>query len=232
MTVKLRTSLLATPVLTLLAGAAIPASAQVGPVAGGSVSGDDYVVVETFTLAGDRVATEAFSSDGIPIPVPSDFESQGTVGADSTMLAEFEQTKSPTNGEVVAFGSGTGGSSSSSGCRTVTVRNEKETLLGLTAYWLNTWTKWCWNLGNRTISDVETGWHLDDVDPLYTWRGLIVDEESYFAWIAEYGKSGYRHEKQGHFEICLPDVVCIGNYYPRNLLRSHSDGTWSWETGD
>lgn len=105
-----------------------PASAQVEArlveesSPGQSLMDDDHIIVETFTRAGDLISTEAFGRGDVPMPVPEDFESEGIVihGA------------SP--GGAWLSGSGSGGSSSASGCIKVTVRNKKETLLGFTAY--------------------------------------------------------------------------------------------------
>lgn len=130
----------------------------------------------------------------------------------------------------LVFAQGNGGSSSASGCKKVTVRNEKETVFGFTAYWFNTWTRWCWNRANRTIDNVTTGWYLDDVDQFQEWQGLLVDLGYFFYWKSGYSTSGFYHEKQGHFMNCIPNIGCVANSYPRNQLWSHSDGTWRWRT--
>ena len=130
---------------------------------------DDHVIVETFTPAGNLISTEVFGMAG--------------ASSDGTWQSR----------------SGSGGSSSPSGCTKVTVRNKKETLLGFTAYWFNTWTSWCWNRSSWTITNVETGFFLEDVDPLHFWQGLVFDDTRFYAWQPGYSKSGYWHEKQGHF---------------------------------
>ena len=213
-----------------------PASTNVEPAVelAGSEDGqfvdEDHIVVETFTITGEHVSTKAYSLDDEEIPVPDGFQSQGSVSVGEEVLYEIELLNSQSGGELTALGSGHGGSSSSSGCRTVTVRNEEEDIAGFTAYWFNTWTRWCWNRSAKTISDVSSGWYLEDVDPFYVWRGMIVDSTEFYSWYSGYPTSGYRHEKQGHFENCVPYIGCIGNYYPRNVLWSHSNGTWSWST--
>jgi len=181
-------------------------------------SDDDHVVVEHFTLGGDRISTEAFDKGGDSVPVPVNFESRDII----TMTDGLTQSSS----------SGTGGSSSANGCTRVTVRNEKETLLGFTAFWFNTWTYWCWNRNSKIVSSVQTGWYLSDVDPLFIWRSMIVDHTEHYPWVQGFPRSGYVHEKQGHVENCLGHYGCIGSLYPRNQLRSHSNGTWSWHTQD
>ena len=134
--------------------------------------------------------------------------------------------------DTLAYGSGSGGSSSASGCRKVTVKNVVKTLLQSTAYKFNTWTYWCWNRSNRTVFDVSTGWYLSDVDPNFYWREMLIDNTHYFSWYTGYPKSGYKHEKQGRVENCVPHYGCIGNTYPHNILYSYSNGTWSWYTDD
>lgn len=111
------------------------------------------------------------------------------------------------------------------------MRNEKESdILGETVFWFNTWTRWCWNRAAKTINSVSTGWYIEDVDPLYDWNGLIVDNTEYYSWHSGHKTSGYKHEKQGHFEWCI--AWLCGNIYPRNILWPHSNGTWSWSTSD
>ena len=193
---------------------------------------EDHIVVETFTVTGEHVSTKAYSVDNEEISVPEGFQSQGSLSVSGDVLAEIELLNSQSGGELTALGSGHGGSSSSSGCIKVTVRNEKESdILGETVFWFNTWTRWCWNRATKTINGVSTSWYIEDVDPLYSWQGLIVDNTEYYSWYSGYSESGYEHEKQGHFEWCISDWVC-GNIYPRNVLWSHSNGTWSWTTSD
>ena len=123
---------------------------------------------------------------------------------------------------------GAGGSSSASGCKKVTLRNRATTLLGHTAYRFITWTYWCWNRADRTVFDVRTGWYLSDVDSQHIWREMIIDNTNHFSWYSGYSTSGYKHEKQGRIENCIFHYGCILNLYPRNVLYSYSNGTWSW----
>lgn len=228
-------ALLATTLTVVSPPAAAAAPPEVQLSSSGQPDGD-HVIVETFTLTGERTSTEAFSSDGSPILLPADFESQGVVRASAATLDRVSRSdalaEGLSRGASGSEGTESGGSSSRNGCRKVTVRNERETTLGFTAYWFNIWTSWCWNRPTWTVSDVNTGWHLDDVDPLFKWRGLIVDNQNFYQWQPGYSRSGYRHEKQGHFENCVLEFGCLSSTYPRNILWSHSDGTWSWSTWD
>lgn len=194
------------------------------------VDDDDHVIVETFTPRGGRISTVAFDESGTIIPVPESFESQGTVTAESTMTTVHVNSATPYSVTGQRSNSGDGGSSSASGCRRVTVSNEKESLLGFTLFWFHTWTSWCWDRNARTISSVSTGWYLSGVDGTRQWNSMIVDNTRYYQWIPGYSTSGYEHQKQGHLQSCPSG--CIINNYPQNWLWSHSDGTWSWETDD
>lgn len=194
---------------------------------------DDHVVVETFTPKGVRISTEAFDKSGTLITVPESFESQGIVLAtEQTALTPYTANAAPAGVTGQGSNSGTGGSSSASGCIKVTVSNEKKTYFGNTLFWFHTWTSWCWNRSARTISDVGTGWYLTEVDWARGWNSMIVDNTGYYHWISGYPTSGYEHEKQGHLQGCVIRYECLSNHYPYNTLRSHSDGTWSWDTAD
>ena len=103
MTVKQRINILVLLVPALIAwslAAASPASAKEEPPedalpVGGGLVDDDHIVVETFTLAGDRISTMAYARDGAPIPIPEDFESQGIVAADAVAYASGPATSGP-----------------------------------------------------------------------------------------------------------------------------------------
>ena len=182
------------------------------------VPGNDTAVVQTYTTAGQLVSTVAYDLSGAVVPVPD------------ISLPDLAAPKAKeTSPGVVTLGSGTGGQSSSSGCRRVTVNNEKESTFGGTLYWFHTWTEWCWNRTNSTISSVRTGWYNTDVDWAQEWRGLTNDQRYFYAWISGKSTSGYYHYKQGHFVNCA-GPICGANTYPTNTLRSYSNGTWSWTT--
>ena len=126
--------------------------------------------------------------------------------------------------------SGSGGSSSTSGCRKVTVSNRAHTLLGFTAFRYNTWTRWCWNGYKHKVTQPTNGWRITDVDPEYIWRGQVNSDLHWYAFRSGWPHSGWYHYRQGHFENCVLHVGCVGNIYPENTLRVHSNGTWTWST--
>lgn len=133
---------------------------------------------------------------------------------------------------IAANAGGSAGSSSASGCQRVTVNNEAETVLGFTAYWFHTWTRWCWTRSTQVVYDVSTGWFLSDVDSQQYWRGIINSELGFYDYSTNDGhpKSAYKHYRQGRFENCVLKYGCIGTTYPANTLRSYYNGTWAWET--
>lgn len=128
--------------------------------------------------------------------------------------------------------SGSGGTSSASGCRRLTVSNRKRTALGLTAFRFVTWTEWCWTRSTQTVRVVKKGHRLEDVDPLFSWQGITAKEFLFYDYGTNDGhpKSAYKHYRQGHFENCVGPVC--QSFYPENTLRSYYNGTWAWSTDD
>lgn len=171
-------------------------------------SPDDLVLVEEVTAAGAVVSSATYDGEGNRV----------VILPDGTLMRS------------AADGSGSGGSSSASGCRKVTVRNVGESVLGKVVYRYNTWTQWCWNRSDRAITSVKTGVYYTDVASTMYMRGPVVQNETFYAWRAGYNKSGHWHERQSHWENCLVRYGCISSDYPRNVLRAHSDGTYTWAT--
>ena len=131
-----------------------------------------------------------------------------------------------------AEGSGSGGSSSASGCRKATVKNRGESITGTLVYKYNTWTEWCWNRADHAVTTVKTGQYLSDVASTMYYRGLTGQDERFYAWRSGFNKSGHWHERQAHFENCVVRYGCISSDYPRNVIRAHSDGTYTWAAFD
>jgi hypothetical protein len=129
--------------------------------------------------------------------------------------------------------SGSGGSSSASGCRTVTLDNRKYSITGIDhMYTYTTTTHWCWNRSSKTVSSVTRDWDFYiDNDTVY-WRGQVDLDADFYAWSSGYSRSGYIHARKGEFENCIFKYGCTGTSYPKNIIRSHSDGTWTWWTDD
>jgi hypothetical protein len=129
-------------------------------------------------------------------------------------------------------GSGTGGTSSATGCRKVTVNNEHENLLGSTGFWFRTYTEWCWTRSSQVVRDVATGWRFDEADWTYQWGGFINSELRFYDFSADDGhpNSAYLHYRQAKVDNCPVKIGCTGAVYPANTLRSYYNGTWAWQT--
>jgi len=109
----------------------------------------------------------------------------------------------------------------------VTVKNEQESLFGNTIFWYDTFTYWCWTRSTGVISGVSTGWRIRDVDGAWSWNGEVSVNKYFYQWRSGYTKSGYYHERTGHFSYAFK---FSNNLYPTNILRSHRNGTWTWWT--
>lgn len=200
---------------------AAAAPAQEGPAAGAPApetpavdpSGEDVVEVQELALDGTVMSSATYDASGRAVVIKPD----GTVQLLSAVTRQ---------------GSGSGGGSSASGCRKVTVKNVGKTVLGYTAYRYNTWTEWCWNRADRKITGVEVGQYLTEVASTMYYRGLVVDDQRFYSWQPGYNKSGYWNERQAQWENCIAKYGCISNDYPRNIIRSHSDGSYTWATTD
>jgi len=205
-------ALLAAPLLTA------PASADdtdPGPPPS-PVPGDTVVTAETFTTKGKLVSARTYGA-----------ETEGQL-MDASAGTEVD------GGGITPMGSGDGGTSSASGCRRVTVRNETESTLGFTTYWFNTWTRWCWNRSTQVVYDVTHGWFLEDVDVVAEWQGIVKKELLFYDYSTNDGhpRSAFKHYRMGKFKLCVPSIGCYATLYPANLLRSYYNGTWVWQTWD
>lgn len=173
----------------------------------------------------DHVISQLTDEDGNPIGPPSTFDEQGN------------RVRVEPDGELTVVatsrGGGSEGSSTRSGCRRVTTKNEYETALGRTAFYFNQVTHWCWDRDARRVSNVSLGYYLEKVDPLYVYRGHTSHNRYFYEYRSGYKNSGYISDRQARMENCVPTPqgqVCLGSLYPRNITRAHDNGTWSWNT--
>lgn len=197
--------------VTLL-GPALPASAVAKTTPTPTGVGEDTITVETF-LSDNKtlVSTQTFG-----------VETQGLTSEATASDAGFSTQAS-----------GSGGSTSASGCRRVTVNNEGVSPnLGTTVFWFRTWTRWCWTRSTQTVYDVSSGWTIDDVAPFTYWRGINNKELGFYDYSTNDGhpRSAYKNYRQGSFENCPLKIGCVGMRYPSNTLRSYYNGTWAWNT--
>lgn len=183
------------------------------PSDAGEADGDDYVVSELTDEAGNPIGpAETFDAQGNRVRVGSDGE--------LTLIG-------------TSRGAGEGGTSSRSGCRRVTVKNEHETTLGQTAFYFNQVTRWCWDRDAGRVHDVSLGYYMEKVAPTYIYRGHTSHNRYFYEYRSGYKNSGYISDRQARFENCVPTPtgqLCLGSYYPRNITRAHDNGTWSWWT--
>ena len=184
-----------------------------GVPSGDGGGGDDHVVSQLTDEAGNPIGPEvAYDAAGNQVRVEADGE--------LTLVG-------------TSRGGGSEGTSTASGCRRVTTKNEYETTLGATAFYFNQVIRWCWNRDQRRVYDVTLGYYLEDVDPLYVYRGHTSHNRYFYEYRSGYKNSGYITDRQARFENCVPTPqgqVCLGSYYPRNITRAHDNGTWSWNT--
>jgi hypothetical protein len=184
-----------------------------GVPSGDGGGGDDHVVSQLTDEAGNPIGPEVtYDPQGVEVRVGED--------------GELTPVATPRGG-------GSEGSSTRSGCRRVTTKNEYETALGATAFYFNQVIRWCWDRDQRRVYDVTLGHYLEDVDPLYHYRGHTSHNRYFYEYRAGYKNSGYITDRQARFENCVPTPqgqLCLGSYYPRNITRAHDNGTWSWNT--
>ena len=173
----------------------------------------------------DHVVSQLTDEAGTPIGPPETFDAEGN------------RVRIEPDGELTVVGStrggGSQGSSTASGCRRVTTKNEYETALGRTAFYFNQVTYWCWDRADHEVRNVSLGYYLEDVDPLYVYRGHTSHNRYFYEYRQGYKNSGYISDRQARMENCVPTPngqVCLGSVYPRNITRAHDNGTWSWNT--
>jgi hypothetical protein len=212
--------------LSSLLGAVALAAALTpsAPAAAWSHGADAATLQKAPTVDGDTVTVETYLADGKTLV------STNTYGAETKGIPLIE---SPTPEGVSPLASGDGGSSSASGCNRVTVNNEGVSPnFGWHIYWYRTWTHWCWNRSTQNISDVQTGWSIDDVASFTFWKGENNNELGFYDYSTNDGhpRSAYKHYRQGAFDNCPVKFGCVETLYPGNTLRTYYNGTWAWNT--
>ena len=200
--------MLAVPVLS-----GVAAADEGSPGPGPAEVAVDEPLLEDFSGPSVVIVTDTF------YPAPTDV-TVGRVGSRSIR-------------SVLKTETGSGGSSSASGCREVKLTNKKFSYTGtdhLYTYW--TWTYWCWNRANKRISNVSMryDWYCDNSS--ISWEGQSKADPRFYDWINGYPYSGHDHDRTGTFKNTYPIVGEVGTSYPRNIIRAHSDGTWTWRTED
>lgn len=149
----------------------------------------------------------------------------GSTASDDTL-----GTLNTKDGGFTAAASGSGGTTSASGCRRVTVNNYARNLLGSVAYNYQTYMEWCWTRSTYYTGNVLSGFRLLQVGSQQYWRGQVNYDQHFYSWVSGRPRSGAISYRQGRFENCVLKYGCISNTYPGNTIRGHSNGTWTWST--
>jgi hypothetical protein len=118
------------------------------------------------------------------------------------------------------------------GCRTVKVTNKKwnYTHTQVLAKFV-THTYWCWDRSDKKIRNVDLSWETDIASATFMSKvGFSHKDPKFYDWASGYApRSGYDNDMEYHFKNCPLNWSC-GHLYLRNILRAHSDGTWTWRT--
>ena len=124
--------------------------------------------------------------------------------------------------------SGTGGTSTAGGCKTVRITNVGHTVLHFVAYKFWTQVYWCWNRDRKTITIVRRSWDVTNKANTFTFDGIVKTASGFYGWLgALYPRSGYYYNKTASFtNTCPLPKVCWANTTPRNKIHVHSNGTW------
>jgi len=118
------------------------------------------------------------------------------------------------------------------GCRSVRATNKKwnyshtQVLAKFTTH-----TYWCWDRSDKRIRNVSTSYETDIAGGTFMEKvGMSHDDRKFYDWASGYApRSGYDNDLEYHFRNCPFNWSC-GHLYLRNIIRSHSDGTWTWRT--
>lgn len=215
------------PLFALFVQDSAAATDELSSTNGKARDGQDYVVDVLFGTNGEVIRATAFDADGKEIPIP---EGAVVQTKPSPSSLEFLLMHAEEDGGTHTNATGGGGSSGPTGCRSVTVSNEKESMLGFTLFWFHTKTEWCWTSSTYTIHNVILDWWFTDVDPFWSFQGLTRNHYGFYQYVAGRSLSGYFHDKQAHFQSCIW-IVCQ-NSYPRNQLWSFYNGAYQWRTDD
>jgi hypothetical protein len=132
----------------------------------------------------------------------------------------------PSDGGVTAQSSGSGGTSTASGCRKSTLTHTAKNAAGYTLYVYSIWTRWCWTRSNQVVYDVTTGRSATG-SAYVEWKGDTTDERLFYDYGTNDGhpRSAYKHYRIGHFYYTISPGR---HYYPDLLFRSYYNGTYAW----
>jgi hypothetical protein len=161
------------------------------------------------------------------------FTTDGKLVSDNQYGADTESTvlggSTSTPGTVSALTTGSGGSSSASGCRKVTVHNRRSSYLGALMFTWDTWTNWCWTRSTQTIYNVSHGQRFYPDTTFIDWQGVIDSEYGFYDYSTNDGhpRSAYKNWQQAKVTNVLLGAT-VGTIYPVNLIRTYYNGTYVW----
>jgi hypothetical protein len=198
-----------------------PTAPTIDPAAGQTPAEDPHTGTSTITdtlqdLDGNVISTTTYDEAGNEV----------TIQPDGSVV--------PVAASRASRASGSGGTSTRTGCRVLRARNEQESsYIQATLFWYNTTMRFCWNRDQRRVYDVTMGYYLEDVYWTVEFRGQTSHRHYPYEYRSGYKNSGYISDRQAHFTDCFPvpgvGTIC-SNFYPRNILRGHDNGTYSWAT--
>jgi hypothetical protein len=172
------------------------------------VEGLTTIEEQTFTTKGKLVSDKQYGA-----------ETEGSVLGGSTAVP----------GTVSALTTGSGGSSSASGCRKVTVHNRRSSYLGALMFTWDTWTNWCWTRSTQNIYNVSHGQRFYPDTTFIDWQGVIDSEYGFYDYSTNDGhpRSAYKNWQQAKVTNIVLGAT-VGTIYPVNLIRSYYNGTYVW----
>lgn len=118
---------------------------------------------------------------------------------------------------------------SGSGCQAVSVARVGRSLLGFVTYKFWQQKNWCWTYP-RVTGALSQAW-VTDVDPNYRFNGIISSWGDFYSWCCGVWNSGHQSFRQGAFQNCILTFGCVRTEYPWVIIRGHSDGGFSYDTG-
>ena len=116
-----------------------------------------------------------------------------------------------------------------SGCRSVGVARVGRSVLGFVTYKFWQQKDYCWTYP-RVTGSLSYAW-VTDVDPNWRFHGVISAWGDFYSWCCGVWNSGHQSFRQGFMENCILKYGCVRAEYPWVMIRGHSDGSFSYDTG-
>lgn len=181
--------------------------------------------------------------DPAPTPEPLTYTTtvtETTYGAFGKVTGTQSYTTASASGGVpetsattAVTAASTGGTSTASGCKKVSVGKLGYSYLGKHVWSFVNWTRWCWTRSTQVVYNVTSGYLFEILDSQYKWSGISQTVKEFYDYSTNDGhpKSAYKNLRTAHIENCVLKYGCIGDIYPSVLIRSYYNGTYVWELG-